>query len=183
MPAQATPPILGSSAAMRFGPSLLLVVVLLLAFPAAGAAVPARSVSQAVPAGAAQAKREERPAVVRVALRYLGLPYRWAGASPAGFDCSGFVMYVYRKVGVALPHSSWMLWGKGRYVSRKHLRPGDVVFFAGMSHVGIYIGHGRFVHSPHTGDVVKVSRLSGGRYRSTYAGTRRYRHVTRPAVR
>jgi cell wall-associated NlpC family hydrolase len=76
-----------------------------------------------------------------------------------------------------------MLWGKGRYVSRKHLRPGDVVFFAGMSHVGIYIGHGRFVHSPHTGDVVKVSRLSGGRYRSTYAGARRYRHVTRPAVR
>jgi peptidoglycan DL-endopeptidase CwlO len=169
---------------MRFGPSLLLVVVvLLLAFPAAGAAAPARSVSRAVAGPAAQAKREERPAVVRIALHYLGSPYRWAGASPGGFDCSGFVMYVYGKVGVALPHSSWMLWGRGRYVSRKQLRPGDVVFFAGVSHVGIYIGHGRFVHSPHTGDVVKISRLSERRYRSTYAGARRYGHVTRPAVR
>ena len=105
---------------------------------------------------------------VTIALRYLGTPYSWAGSSPAGFDCSGFVMYVYGKLGVALPHSSWMLWG----VARKHLRAGDIVFFNGRSHVGIYVAKGRFVHSPHSGDVVKVSRFSEDWYGSTYDGAR-----------
>ena len=162
---------------MRFGFSLtLLVLVLLLAFPAAAAGSPARSASRGVAtAPPVEPVKEEPPRVVHIALRYLGTPYRWAGSSPAGFDCSGFVMYVYGRVGRALPHNSAQLWGRGRYVPRDELQPGDVVFFAGLSHVGIYIGDGRFVHSPHTGDVVKISRLRDGWYSSTYVGARRYR--------
>jgi len=110
---------------------------------------------------------------VRIALRYLGTPYSWAGASPSGFDCSGFVMYVYGKLDIALPHSSWTLWSVGRPVPRKHLQAGDIVFFNGRSHVGIYVGNGRFVHSPHSGEVVKISRLSEDWYGSTYDGARR----------
>jgi peptidoglycan DL-endopeptidase CwlO len=112
--------------------------------------------------------------VVAIALRYLGVPYRWGGASPSGFDCSGFVMYVFAKVGVYLPHSSYMQFQLGRYVPRSALQPGDVVFFNGASHEGIYIGGGRFIHAPHTGDVVKISSLYEGWYSSTYSGARRF---------
>jgi peptidoglycan DL-endopeptidase CwlO len=112
--------------------------------------------------------------VVGIALRYLGVPYRWGGASPSGFDCSGFLVYVFAKVGVYLPHSSYMQFRLGRFVPRSALQPGDAVFFNGASHVGIYIGSGRFVHAPHTGDVVKISSLGEGWYSSTYVGARRY---------
>jgi cell wall-associated NlpC family hydrolase len=112
--------------------------------------------------------------VVGIALRYLGVPYRWGGASPSGFDCSGFLMYVFAKVGVYLPHSSYMQFRLGRFVPRSALQPGDAVFFNGASHVGIYIGSGRFVHAPHTGDVVKISSLGEGWYSSSYVGARRY---------
>ena len=111
--------------------------------------------------------------VVSIAERYLGVPYRWGGASPSGFDCSGLVMYVFAQVGVSLPHSSYAQWGIGSAVSRDQLAPGDLVFFNGESHVGIYIGGGQFVHSPHTGDVVKISSLSEGYYASSYDGARR----------
>jgi cell wall-associated NlpC family hydrolase len=112
--------------------------------------------------------------VVGIALRYLGVPYRWGGASPSGFDCSGFLVYVFAKVGVYLPHSSYMQFRLGRFVPRSALQPGDAVFFNGASHVGIYIGSGRFVHAPHTGDVVKISSLGDSWYSSTYVGARRY---------
>jgi peptidoglycan DL-endopeptidase CwlO len=113
-------------------------------------------------------------AVVNIALRYLGVPYRWGGASPSGFDCSGLLVYAFAKVGVYLPHSSYMQFNMGRYVPRSNLQPGDAVFFNGASHVGIYIGGGRFVHAPHTGDVVKISGLGESWYASTYSGARRY---------
>ncbi|HEX5468380.1 MAG TPA: NlpC/P60 family protein [Gaiellaceae bacterium] len=112
--------------------------------------------------------------VVSIALSYLGVPYVWAGASPSGFDCSGFTMYVYAQVGVSLPHNAAMQYGLGHAVSRDQLAPGDLVFFNGLSHVGLYIGGGRFVHAPHTGDVVKISSLSESWYASTYVGARRY---------
>ena len=110
--------------------------------------------------------------VVAIAMRYLGTPYVWGGASPSGFDCSGFVMYVYAQVGVSLPHSSYAQYGAGSPVSRGDLQPGDLVFFNGLGHEGIYIGGGSFIHAPHTGDVVKISGLSGW-YASTYVGARR----------
>lgn len=106
--------------------------------------------------------------VVSIALSYLGAPYVWGGSSPSGFDCSGFVMYVYSQAGISLPHSSSAQYGSGDYVSRDSLQPGDLVFFGSpIHHVGIYIGNDSFVHSPHSGDVVKITSLSA---RSNYAG-------------
>jgi peptidoglycan DL-endopeptidase CwlO len=105
-------------------------------------------------------------------MQYLGTPYVWGGASPSGFDCSGFVMYVYAQVGVSLPHSSYGQYGAGSPVSRDQLQAGDLVFFNGLGHVGIYVGGGSFIHAPHTGDVVKISSMTGW-YASTYVGARR----------
>jgi len=110
--------------------------------------------------------------VVSIAMHYLGTPYVWGGASPSGFDCSGLVMYVFAQVGVSLPHSSYAQYGMGSPVSRDQLQPGDLVFFDGLGHVGIYVGGGSFIHAPHTGDVVRISSLSGW-YASTYVGARR----------
>jgi len=110
--------------------------------------------------------------VVSIAMRYLGTPYVWGGASPSGFDCSGLVMYVFAQVGVSLPHSSYSQYGMGSPVSRDQLQPGDLVFFDGLGHVGIYVGGGSFIHAPHTGDVVRISSISGW-YASTYVGARR----------
>jgi cell wall-associated NlpC family hydrolase len=113
-----------------------------------------------------------RGGVVGIAMQYLGTPYVWAGASPSGFDCSGFVMYVFAQVGVSLPHSSYAQYGMGVPVSQSQLQPGDLVFFDGLGHVGIYVGGGQFIHSPHTGDVVKISAMTGW-YASSYVGARR----------
>jgi peptidoglycan DL-endopeptidase CwlO len=110
--------------------------------------------------------------VVGIAEQYLGTPYVWGGASPAGFDCSGFTMYVYAQVGVSLPHNAAAQYGYGSPVSRGNLAPGDLVFFDGLGHVGIYVGGNSFIHAPHTGDVVKISSLTGW-YASTYVGARR----------
>jgi cell wall-associated NlpC family hydrolase len=110
--------------------------------------------------------------VVGIAMQYLGVPYVWGGASPSGFDCSGFVMYVYAQVGISLPHSSYAQYGYGSPVSLSQLQAGDLVFFDGLGHEGIYIGGGTFIHAPHTGDVVKISSISGW-YASTFVGGRR----------
>jgi peptidoglycan DL-endopeptidase CwlO len=111
--------------------------------------------------------------VVGVALSELGTPYVWGGAAPGGFDCSGLVMWAYAQVGVALPHSTYAQWGYGVPVSSDQLAPGDLVFFDGLGHVGIYIGGGEFVHAPHTGDVVKISSLGDPWYAAMYVGARR----------
>src|SRR5437588_12746183 len=110
--------------------------------------------------------------VVGIAMHYLGVPYVWGGESPRGFDCSGLVAYVFAQIGVSVPHSSYAQFGMGVPVSIDQLQPGDVVFFAGASHVGIYIDGVQFIHAPHTGDVVKISSLTGW-YSSTFAGGRR----------
>jgi cell wall-associated NlpC family hydrolase len=111
--------------------------------------------------------------VVAIAMRYLGVPYKWGGASPStGFDCSGFTMYVYAQVGVSLPHYTGSQWAMGVPVSRDQLEPGDLVFFDGLGHEGIYIGNNQFIHAPHTGDVVKISSITGW-YAATYMGARR----------
>jgi cell wall-associated NlpC family hydrolase len=111
--------------------------------------------------------------VVGVAMAQLGKPYVWGTAGPSTFDCSGLVVYSFAQVGVSLPHSSYALWNVGVYVSKDQLEPGDLVFFDGLGHVGIYIGGGQFIHAPHTGDVVKISNLNDGWYAATYVGARR----------
>jgi cell wall-associated NlpC family hydrolase len=103
----------------------------------------------------------------------MNTPYVWGGAAPGGFDCSGLVMWAYAQVGVSLPHSSYSQYNYGVPVSRDQLQPGDLVFFDGLGHVGIYIGGGQFVHAPHTGDVVKISSLSEDWYSQEYVGARR----------
>jgi cell wall-associated NlpC family hydrolase len=109
--------------------------------------------------------------VSKYARRFLGVRYRWGGASPqGGFDCSGFVAYVYRHFGVKLPHYTVAQFGRGRHVSRRRLRPGDLVFFDRVNHVGLYIGHGRFIHAPHSGAPVRVESL---RYGGSFSGARR----------
>jgi len=110
--------------------------------------------------------------VVGIAMRYLGVPYQWGGASPSGFDCSGFTMYVYAQVGVSLPHNAAAQYGMGSAVSRAALQPGDLVFFDGLGHVGLYIGGNQFIHAPHTGSVVSIASITGW-YASTYVGARR----------
>ena len=105
--------------------------------------------------------------VVSIAMQYLGVPYVWAGSSPSGFDCSGFAMYVYSKVGVSLPHSSAMQYGCGTHVSRSQLRPGDLVFFySPIHHVGIYIGNGQMINA--RGSCVQIDSLW-----SSYVGATR----------
>ena len=111
--------------------------------------------------------------VVGIAMQYLGVPYVWGGASPSGFDCSGLVMYVYAQVGVSLPHYTGAQWQMGVPVAESDLQPGDLVFFDGLGHVGLYIGGGEFIHAPHTGDVVRIDSLSEGWYAATYDGARR----------
>jgi cell wall-associated NlpC family hydrolase len=110
---------------------------------------------------------------VKVALQYQGAPYRWGGAAPSGFDCSGFVQYVFAQLGVALPHNAARQYALGTPVSRDRLQPGDLVFFDGLRHNGIYIGQGRFIHARQTGRRVGVARLDDHWYHSHYSGARR----------
>ena len=140
--------------------------------PGSGGPEPIVGVSGSTPEGSTVAPPNVHGGVVGIAMRYLGVPYVWGGSTPRGFDCSGLVMYVFAQIGVSLPHSSYAQYGMGTPVSISELQPGDLVFFAGASHVGIYIGGGQFIHAPHTGDVVKISSLSGY-YSSNFAGGRR----------
>jgi cell wall-associated NlpC family hydrolase len=119
-------------------------------------------------------KRTLGQRAARIALRAVGVPYRWGGTSPsAGFDCSGLVYWAYRHVGVALPHSSYALAGTGRPVRSSRLRPGDLLFFYGYGHVGLYVGRGRMVHAPHAGRRVEVVRLARSGYGSSLIAARR----------
>ncbi len=99
-------------------------------------------------------------AVVNAAMSRLGAPYVWGSAGPTTFDCSGLVVWSFAQAGISLPHYSGSQMGMGAAVSAADLQPGDLVFFYGGSHVGIYIGGGQFIHAPHTGTVVQVTSLS-----------------------
>jgi cell wall-associated NlpC family hydrolase len=99
------------------------------------------------------------PEAASIALRYLGVPYVYGGSSPSGFDCSGLVMYVYAQLGISLPHYTVAQWNATEPISSP--APGDLVFFNGLGHVGIYLGGGRFIDAPHTGSVVRIDSMSG----------------------
>lgn len=108
------------------------------------------------------------------ALEVVGTPYRWGGQSPAtGFDCSGLVRWAYARVGIDLPHSSYALYDEGRRVRESKLEPGDLLFFEGLGHVGLYLGNGRMVHSPQTGRSVEVVRLASTNYGARLIAARR----------
>ncbi|MBC7645408.1 MAG: C40 family peptidase [Thermoleophilia bacterium] len=107
-----------------------------------------------------------------MAMKYLGVPYLWAGASPLGFDCSGLVMYAFAAQDMTLPHSTYELWNLGSHVTIGQLKKGDLVFFNKRDHMGIYLGGGQFVHAPHSGEVVKVSPMTGWYAKSFDGGVR-----------
>jgi cell wall-associated NlpC family hydrolase len=110
---------------------------------------------------------------VSAAMSEIGKPYVWAAAGPDSFDCSGLTSWAYAQVGISLPHSSYDQWNYGVPVSKDQLQAGDLVFFDGLGHVGIYVGGGAFVHAPHTGTDVQVSDLNSGYYAANYVGARR----------
>jgi len=115
--------------------------------------------------------------VVRTAFAYRGTHYRYGGSARGGFDCSGFTSYVYRVRGVDLPHNAAAQFECGTPVSRNRLKEGDLVFFEttrrGISHVGIYVGNGKFVHASSARGQVRVDSLDGGYYASRFRGARR----------
>ena len=96
----------------------------------------------------------------RIALQYQGVPYVWGGASPSGFDCSGLASYAFAKVGKSVPHYTGAIWAAFPRVPYDQLQAGDLVFFHGLGHMGIYIGNGQMVHAPHTGDVVRIANMA-----------------------
>jgi cell wall-associated NlpC family hydrolase len=121
---------------------------------------------------AASPTRGER--AVKLAVEMVGTPYRWGGESPSsGFDCSGLVRWAYGRVGIELPHNSYALFGEGRRVRASRMEPGDILFFEGLGHVGLYVGNGRMVHSPETGRTVEVVRLAATNYGARLIGARR----------
>ncbi len=137
------------------------------ALPTTTAPAPATTTTAPAPTASPGAGH---PQAATIALRYLGVKYVWGGATPAGFDCSGLVMYVYAQLGIQLPHYAAAQFGFGAPVARDQLQPGDLVFFDALNHVGIYIGGGQMVHAPETGDVVKITPLSQF---GSYVGARR----------
>lgn len=115
----------------------------------------------------------------RTAERFVGIPYRWGGNNVVeGMDCSGFVRAVYNLCGVNIPRTSTEQFRVGENVGRDDLMDGDLVFFGAsaneISHVGIYVGHGRFVHAPRRGDDIKVSSLDDAYFAKKFVGARRY---------
>jgi hypothetical protein len=129
------------------------------------------------------APAEQDNAVVSLAMRYLGVPYKWGGARPkTGFDCSGLVQYVFAQFGVFLPHYAAAQWYSpdAVWVAPNRLQPSDLVFFTGADgtreapgHVGIYVGDGYLVDATHTGSDVRIDRLNEPWFANNYVGAKR----------
>jgi cell wall-associated NlpC family hydrolase len=132
---------------------------------------PAPVASHLSRARAADAPRAERPErkdvdpvklVLATARKQLGKPYRWAGVGPNAFDCSGFTAYVWKRAGISLPHNSGAQRAATKPVSLDKMKPGDLIFSSG--HVGMYIGGGKMIHSPHSGRVVSIDPIHSNAY-------------------
>ena len=131
------------------------------------------------PSGSVQTGPVTGDQIAAKAKQYLGVPYKWGGTTPSGFDCSGFVYYVMNSMGIKISRAITTMYAEGKAVSKSDLQPGDVVFFqntykAGLSHVGIYVGGGQFIHSPQSGQVVSFANLNSGYYSNRYYGAARY---------
>jgi cell wall-associated NlpC family hydrolase len=157
----------------RLFPFALAVVVAGIAVGPTSATVDeSRRRSHALPPAQPAPTRAER--AVKLALEAVGTPYRWGGESPStGFDCSGLVRWAYGRVGVDLPHNSYALYGEGRRVRESEMEAGDIVFFEGLGHVGLYLGRGRMVHAPQSGRDDEVVRLATTNYGARLIGARR----------
>ncbi|WP_158581614.1 C40 family peptidase [Actinomadura spongiicola] len=115
-------------------------------------------------------QRDRADQALSFARKQLGKPYRWGAVGPKRYDCSGLAMTAWRKAGVKIPRVTYAQYRKvKRKVRLKDLKPGDLIFFRGRSHVGLYVGHGRFLHAPHTGAKVRIDKL-GGRRKGQFAG-------------
>jgi len=117
----------------------------------------------------------ERAEIVRTAERFIGAPYRHGGATPRGFDCSGYVMYVYKQNGILLPREVHSQYDAGRHISLGQAQPGDLVFFRtsgrrSLSHVGIYVGGNRFIHAPSSGKRVTYANIDKPYWKKRYRG-------------
>lgn len=159
-------------------PPYLIVVGQELAIPGAGSAgrsasAPARASAPPAPAASAIAG-----SVVGIARQYLGAPYRWGGTSPSGFDCSGYVWFVFRNAGRPVPRDLYGQWQSGAPVPYADLQPGDLVFFSntympGLSHNGIYLGGGFFINAQTERTGVRITSMAEEYWASRYTGARR----------
>jgi cell wall-associated NlpC family hydrolase len=156
--------------------ALLIFVVMTATTARVGGALGATRVADRPAAHAvshATAVAREQARITKFARKFIGVRYQWGGISPSsGFDCSGFTRYVYAHFGITLPHYTGSQFTMGRRVSRWGLRPGDLVFFHSLGHVGLYIGSGRFIHAPHSGTTVSIDSMSG-HYGGGFDGARR----------
>ena len=150
--------------------------------PFPGAAVPPRSGPVTEPSVAAVSMH---PAVISLALSLQGTPYRNGGSDPSGFDCSGFVQWVFAQQGLALPREVKDQYRAGSEIDSDDILPGDLVFFetvsSGASHVGIALGGGEFVHAPSSRGVVRVERYTSRYWADRWVGARRIAAADTPA--
>jgi len=128
-----------------------------------------------VPRDTARADRASQASIgdtaARIARQQVGVPYRYGGSSPDGFDCSGLVQYSYARAGIRVPRTTGQLWSSSRPVERNKLRTGDLLFFSidgKMSHVGLYLGEQQFVHAPSSGRAVSIASLETPYYETAF---------------
>ncbi|MEV7802632.1 C40 family peptidase [Microbispora sp. NPDC088329] len=127
-----------------------------------------RAAKRKIGRGVLQQVKAER--AVKAAKKQIGDPYRYGATGPGAFDCSGLVQYAWRQAGVRLPRTTWSIRSAVRKkVSWGHFEPGDLIFTSGGGHVGMYVGHGKMIHAPHTGTRVRIDKLDAYR-RSTFVG-------------